>query len=247
MPPAKGQRPPGYAVERAKFWGVSLRVMTRLLSQGVPVDSMEAMRSWYASLPPDTQGKITAALREKIVGATGKRGKSDADYEAFIAGYSEEQGDKTVLADLKKQLAFYMFKHRGASERNNGVGASEAMRQIKELASVVHDTELRAQKLGRDMGDLVPRADLERPARFLAYHLLRCADAALHKIAKDIAERDPKLPMITAPEIRLLGEPLLLTALVFDPMTRAMEGDNGAAPPEWLVKAMKDGLTEVVE
>ena len=48
--------------------------------------------------------------------------------------------------------------------------------------------------LGRDMGDLVPRKDLETPARFLGYHLLRCADAALASLAKAITERDPALP-----------------------------------------------------
>ena len=221
--------------------------MTKMLGNGVPVDSDEEMRKWYASQTPDTQNKLTPEFREKIIASMPKGEASSADYREFEKTYSEEKGDKTVLADLKKQLAFYMFRHRLASEKNDGVGASEAMRQIKELSSVVHDMELRSQKLGKDLGDLVPRVALEMPARFLAYHLLRCADGALWKLAKAITERDPKLPTITAPEIRALGEPLFLTALVFDPMERAMQADNGAAPPEWLVKAMKDGLSEVVE
>jgi hypothetical protein len=38
-----------------------------------------------------------------------------------------------------------------------------------------------------------------------------------------------------------------LRAVVFDPMQRAIAGDNGAAPPAWLVEAMRAGLDEVVE
>ena len=245
MPPPKGDRPKGYAIERAAYWNVSGRVMYKMLADGAPVDSDEGMRQWYASLSPDTQAKLTPAFRAKLVAGMPKGLSNDADYKTFEAAYSPN--DQTVLADLKKQLAFYMFKHRSASEIGDGVGASEAMRQIKELSSVVHDSELRAQKLGRDLGDLVPRADLERPARFLAYHLMRCADGALAKLAKLITERDPKLPPITAPEIRQMGEPIMLTAFVFEPMDRAMLNDNSAAPPAWLVDAMRDGMTEVIE
>ncbi len=226
--------------------------MQKYRKAGYPVESDEGMRSWYAGLAPETQAKLTPEFRGEILkcGASSKPPgtlATDADYKTFEAAYKPEAGDQTVLADLKKQLAFYMFKHRAASELNDGPGASEAMRQIKELASVVHDSELRAQKLGRDMGDLVPRKELEVPARFLGYHLLRCADAALSKLAKAITEREPNAPPITPEEVRRLGEPLLLTALVYDPMAKAMAGDNGAAPPDWLLAAMKDGLAEVVE
>lgn len=250
LPPDRNARPPGYSKERAEHWAVDLRVMQKWIAAGVPVHDDAEMGRWYAGLSPDVQGKLTPAFRQKITGGRGAVGKSiatDADYKTFEATYSAEVGDQTVLADLKKQLAFYMFKHRAASELNDGVGASEAMRQIKELASVVHDSELRAQKLGKDLGDLVPRENLETPARFLGYHLLRCADAALNQLAKQMTERDPALPAMTAKEIRVMGEPLLLTALVFEPMKRAMEGDNGAAPPEWLLAALKAGLEEVVE
>lgn len=233
--------------ERAARWKCSIRVMQKLIKAKVPVHSDLEMGRWYGGLSPDQQEKMTPSMRAEIVAVGGGSTKPDKDHKEFTALYSEEAGEKTVLADLKRQLAFFLFRHKKAAKDNDGVKVSEALRQIKELASIVHDTEIRAHKLGRDMGDLVPRADLERPARFLAYHLLRCADAALAKLAKAIAERDPKLPAITAPEIRSLGEPLFLTALVFEPMERAMAGDNGAAPPEWLMKAMKEGMSEVVE
>lgn len=247
LPPERHARPPGYSKERAAYWAVDIRVMQNWLAAKVPVHDDAEMKQWYASLAPDVQAKLTPSFRQKILGGEKRESSGDADYKAFEAGYSAEGNDQTVLADLKKQLAFWMFKHRATSEGGDSAGASEAMRQIKELASVVHDSELRAQKLGRDMGDLVPREQLETPARFIGYHLVRCADAALKQIAKAITERDPALPVITAKEIEAIGEPILLTALVFQPMVRAMESDNGAAPPDWLLAALKEGMAEVVE
>ena len=118
---------------------------------------------------------------------------------------------------------------------------------MAKMEGTLHDAQLRAKKLGIDSGDLVRRDELERPAKFLGYHLLRCADAALGQLAKLLTERDPSLPPLTVGEVREMGEPLLLTALVLQPIAKAMEGDNGAAPPRWLVEAMKAGMEEVIE
>jgi hypothetical protein len=42
----------------------------------------------------------------------------------------------------------------------------------------VQGFELRAQRLGREIGDIIPRADYERQLRALAYWLVRCVDDA---------------------------------------------------------------------
>ena len=164
-----------------------------------------------------------------------------------MASYKAADNDPNVLADLKRQMAFFLHKHRQASEGNDSAGAAEAMRQITDLSSVIHDFEIRQQRLGRDLGDLVPRSELEHVARFIGLHLLRCADAAIASIAKVLTDRDPALPSPDAKEIRALIEPLLITNLVFQPIERAAAGTNSAAPPAWLVKALLEGRAEVVE
>lgn len=246
---------PPTARELALRWGISRRVADEWRADGVPLESDDGTVAWFTGLDPNLQARKPPAFRKKIAAIrAAKKGPAtvspgdDAAYKAFEAKYeSEENNDQTALAVLKKQQAFYLAKHRAASESDDEATASSAMKQIKELSSVIHDMELRAQKLGRDMGDLVPRKDLETPARFLGYHLLRCADAALTSLAKALTERDPSLPPPTAEEIVALGEPLFLRAVVFDPMQRATAGDNEAAPPAWLVDALRDGMTEVVE
>ena len=120
------------------------------------------------------------------------------------------------------------------------------MRQIKELAGVIHDMELRAQKLGRDLGDLVPRSALEGPARQMAYQLMRCADAVVDQLGKALIGRDQSQP-ITVQEVKEIAEPILLNAYVLQPMVQASNGDNPGAPPPWLVSVMKEGINEVLE
>ncbi len=52
---------------------------------------------------------------------------------------------------------------------------------------------------------------------------------------------------MTENEVRAIAEPLFLTAIVFQPMVRALEGDHPARPPSWLVAALRAGVDEVVE
>lgn len=251
---AKHTRPPGFSAERAKFWRVSLRVMQIWLRSNLPVESTEKMIAWYASLPAAKQMKISPKFQRRVTelrlqrdgGANNPAG--DPEFTIFEKEYSEGKiNDQTALADLKKQFAFYQFKQRQCSARNDAAGASDAMRQVRELGSVIHDMELRAQKLGRDLGDLVPRGSLEEPARRIGYHLMRCADASIEECIAALTRRDPTGAPLLAEEIRPLIEPILLNAFVLQPIIRAADGDNSGAPPDWLVSAIRSGAAEVLE
>jgi hypothetical protein len=250
---SKHNRQPGFTKERAEFWRVSVRVMQLWINRGVPVESVEKMIAWYAGLPVAQQNRLTASFKARvtelrIAGSGGGGAHVDPEWASFEAEYSAGAvSDQTALAEMKKQAAFYSYKQRLCSQRNDHAGASASLNQLKDLSSVIHDMELRAQKLGRDLGDLVPRKTLEEPARFIGYHLLRCADAVLAEIAAALTTGDPTGARLTAEEITHRIEPILLNAYVLRPIERAAAGDNTAAPPDWLVAALRAGAAEVIE
>lgn len=249
---SKHTRPKGFTEERAKFWGVSVRVMQLWLRKDVPVDDPAKMIAWYAGQPVAQQNKLSAGFRRRIteerLRTAGQSAAVDPEYREFDAAYSAGNvSDQTILADLKKQAAFYQFKQRACSQRNDHAGASAALNQLKDLSSVIHDMELRAQKLGRDLGDLVPRKILEAPARVIGYHLLRCADATKSEIVKALTVADPAAAPLLPEEIASRIDPILLSAYLLKPIERAAQGDNSAAPPDWLVAALRAGAAEVIE
>jgi len=233
----------------AERWSVSPRTVQAWKSKGVPVDDDAGMVAYYSSLTAKQQQGTThrfrAALDRARKGATPSA--PDADFASFEASYRPELADANTLATLKTSLAWFLTQHRAAAAAGDTPGADAAVRQIRELSSVIHDFEIRQQRLGRDLGDLVKRSELEHVAKFMSYHLLRCCDAALGKLAKAICERDPQLPPITVQEIRAMGESPFLTAMVWEPIEQAAKGTNSAAPPAWLVAALKEGRAEVLE
>ena len=232
-----------------------MRVMQLWLRKEVPVENVSKMVAWYAALPGAQQAKLTPAFRKriteeriKLTASSDKSGAPDPEYAEFESSYSSGGiNDQTALADLKKQFAFYQWKQRTCSQRKDEAGASAALNQLKDLGSVIHDIELRAQKLGRDLGDLVPRKTLESPARFIGMHLLRCADAAISEVIAALKVSDPTSAPLTPEEIQFRIEPILLNAFILQPIRRAAHGDNPAAPPDWLVAALEAGLAEVLE
>lgn len=252
---SKHTRPAGFTAERAKFWCVSVRVMQLWLRKSVPVESVEKMIEWYSRQPAAAQKRLSPAFQRRVTELRTGTGSAqigtpgnDPEFAEFQTAYREGKlTDKTLLADLKEQAAFYQFKQRQCSSRNDAAGASDALRQLTGLSGIIHDMELRAQKLGRDLGDLVPRKTLEDPARFLGYHLMRCADAAREEIAQALKVTDPAASPLLPEEIRRRIDPILLNAFVLQPIRRASAGDNQAAPPDWLVACLDAGLSEVLE
>jgi len=251
-------RPAGYTAARAKHWCVSVRVMQQWLKRNVPVDDDAAMVQWWARLSPASQNKLSAPFRRRITEVRLALERladddnplpGDPDWAAFKSAEAEQTvpGDKTALADLKRQFQFYLFKQRACTSRNDAAGASDCTRQLTALGGIIHDMELRDQKLGRDLGDLVPRSTLEAAARHIAYHLLRCADSTLAAITAALTRRDPSGAPLLAEEIAVLIEPILLDRHILQPITLAANGNNPAAPPDWLVKALHAGLADVLE
>lgn len=238
--------PPQTVKGLAEFYHTNERNIVRYRAKAAPLDDPMKFREWISAQASAPEGLLTRL--DELAGGPGenKQGNGDRDWEEFEKQVrTEDPNDAMAKISKVRDWAFFQFERASKAKKKKEEKFYSDL--LAKMEGTLHDAQLRAKKLGIETGDLVPRESLERPAKFLAYHLLRCADAALNQLAKQITEREPGLPPITAKEIRAMGEPILLTALVFQPMTRAMEGDNGAAPPEWLIAALKAGLDEVVE
>jgi hypothetical protein len=240
--------------------------MQQWIKKEVPVDSDRKMIDWYAQLPAKSQSKLTTRFRRRITevrlnttnpvenpptpssGSAASQDQQDPDFAEFERQYSAgARADKTALADLKKQFQFFLYKQRVTTERNDQAAASECTRMLTQLGGLIHDMELRDQKLGRDLGDLVPRSTLENVARHIPYHLLRCVDTLIAEITAALTRRDPTGAPLTPGEIEAELEPILLDRAILQPIRRAAHGSNPAAPPDWLVRSLETGLSDILE
>ena len=225
------------------FYCTAVRNISRYKSRGAPVNDPVQFREWVGRQQSAPDGLL--ARLDELVGVE-RDGAGGTDWEEFEKQVrTADPNDAMAKIGKARDWAYFQFERASKTKKKRDEKFYSDL--LAKMEGTLHDAQLRAKKLGIDSGDLVRRDELERPARFLGYHLLRCADAALGQLARQLTERDPSLPPLTVGEVRAMGEPLLLTALVFQPLVKAMEGDNGAAPPRWLVEAMKAGMEEVVE
>lgn len=253
------RKPPGYSKERARFWGTSTRTMQLMIADDVPVDDPARMVAWYAALPSRSQGMLsrTFALRiheerakmEGVPIATGRPAPqlSDPDLAEFNAAYKPTaSAEKDNLADIKRERAFYLFRVQRCRERQDRAGESEALKHYGRLADIVHDCELRAQRLGRDLGESFSAADVDRLGMGLAFWLMHSADTLIAQAATALTAAQSSGPL-DREAVRHVIEPLILGERVLAPMVRASQVNAGVRLPARFVEAMKAGAASVLE
>jgi len=154
----------------------------------------------------------------------------------------------TYLRDLIQERDFAIFKLQRANTTNNLPVIKDTTEAITRLSGVIHDEELRAQRLGREIGDIIPRADYERQLRAIAYWLVRCVDDAKAALAPRLASASATGPLFRQ-EVDALLEPVLLTTRVLEPLRRAADlpAGTGAALPPWALTAMRAALAAALE
>lgn len=241
--------------ERAAFWRVSLRTMQNMLAERppVPVDDTDAMIRWYAALPSATQSKLTRALvtrimelrleRERITGAPIIM---DADYADFERDHATATPDNDRIAKLKRLADYAVFKIERATKARDLSALSDAQNLLARISSTLHDEELRAQKLGRALGNLLPQESAESLARALAYWLLRSIDAVLADVCPRIATASASGQLFRE-EVRALIEPTLLAHRLLEPLARASKHPAALALPVWWIDALRSGLAATLE
>lgn len=236
------------AKQVAKFWRVSLRTAQKWLRAGIPVDDDAEMVRWVAGMPSASQAKLTKAFRTRIdeirvvKERTAADGAfiSDPDYIDFTRTLAQSPAaDSDNLSDLKRNRAFAIFKLQRSQERGDLAGVRDATESLRYISGVIHDEELRAQKLNREIGDTIPRADAERIAEAMGFWLMRGADDFLARVCKKIAAAS--VAPLYPEEVRALIEPELISTRLVAPFSRAAEISAACALPSWWITATQNG------
>jgi hypothetical protein len=235
-------RKPSHTRERADFWRTDLRTMQRWKSRRppLPVDDVAAMVRWYAGQPTKIQQKLTPEFRARVTELrieleSGPAGPQilDPDLAEFDKKYTAEDAkDTDALAHLKRYRDFSLFKIGRAQGRNDFAAVQDATRLLNHYSSIIHDEEIRAQKLGRELGDLVPRRALSDFMENWMLASLRGVDDAVDAIVKAICSRSSEL---FRDEVRAIVEGELLSIRVLAPMQRAASAVAPMALPGDLV------------
>lgn len=238
--------------ELAVFWGVQGRVMYKLLERDPPAPArdVEAMIEWFGKLPGDTQRLMSAGLRRKIAELRGGAGTPEnpgSDYAKFKEQYDPVTArDTNALEEMKRQRDFALFKVDLAQQRNDFASVQDATKQLTHFSAVIHDEEVRANRLGREAGELIQRADVVKVARAIPFWMLRAVDELLGELCPRIASASSRGAL--APDtVRALIEPELLAARVLEPFARAAQVNTASKLPDWFVDAMRGGLADALE
>jgi hypothetical protein len=236
------------------------------------IEDPAAMLAWAGGLPAASYSKLTRTFRRRldelrVAAATGRPpptgsrpapgAPDDPDRAAFLAARAAAATpsaagapapNTTYLRDLIQERDFAIFKLQRANTTNNLPVIKDTTEAITRLSGVIHDEELRAQRLGREIGDIIPRADYERQLRALAYWLVRCVDDAKAALAPRLAAASATGPLFRQ-EVDALLEPVLLTTRVLEPLRRSTDlpAGTGAALPPWALAAMRAALAAALE
>lgn len=241
--------------ERASFWRVSLRTMQKMLAEqpAWPVDDVVAMLQRVAAMPAASQAKLTRTFRTRVdelrmeMERGGDPSIVDPDYAEFLRTHGQSATrDSSLLADLKQQASFAVFKLQRAQARGNLPAVKDATETLRYISGVIHDEELRAQKLGREVGDILPRPEAERILRALVYWTLRGTHDFLDEICPRLASASASGPLFRD-EVRQLVQPVALAARLLHPFKRATQINAGHALPAWCYATLAEAHAATLE
>lgn len=168
-----------------------------------------------------------------------------AEFDRTYAAASRAAATSTVEG-LRTEVAFALFKLSKANQRGDSTLIRQAGENLKIVSGVLHDEELRADRLGRETGATIPITEVQRIARAVPYWLLRGIDDLLARLCRPLADRSGTGPLFPE-EIRQLLEPHLLETRLFLPLERALKSPTALAlPPSWS-EAWQAGVAATIE
>jgi hypothetical protein len=264
--PAQPTSEPGAAqptaIELARLWNVSDRTIKTYRAKGAPLHDDAAMLEWAAGihdLPKGMQTRIIELRRKagsaKKPPAPGAATPADPYWVEFERSQREDanggegshRSDSAHLAELKRLRDFALFKMKRAQASGDELAVAEASQQIKLIAPIVHDEELRALKLNRELGETVPVVEQDRTARALVYWQMRGADEFLAAAAKRVADGVSGGGTVTAEDVRKILEPLVIRKRVEEPWIRAAQSPSGVHLSPRIVESMRKALADFTE
>lgn len=229
--------------------------MQQYLAAGaVPVGDPAAMWQWFAGLSQRSQAKLGTDFRRRIYEEHAKLNGGNVGVEATDPDVAEfdrtyrttAAADRDNLAGIKREQAFYLFRMQRARARRDLAAEAEASKQFRNFSDLIHDCELRAQRLGRDLGESFSATDVDRMGRALAYWLMNSADGLIDQVTAALMKALAAGPL-DREVVRRAIDPLVIEARVVAPLVRAAQVNAPIALPERFVEAVKAGVVSTIE
>ena len=255
------ETPPKDVGELANYWRLTARTLSRMRAADppAPLHDCEATVHWFAGLTFERQNRMTPAFRAKVREIRDKYGIVPATKAAAAAGVSQDEfakfkadrkahgaKDTDALAELKSLRDFALHKIAKATEAGDLVAVNAATKLMVHFSSVIHDEEIRAQRLGREAGDLIPSETFEAIVRAIPFWLVRGVDDLQSEIIPKIVAASGH-GELGHEQLRKLIEPALLSARVLVPFVRSSQVVTGVSIPKRILDAMKSGLDDTIE
>lgn len=253
--------PPKEVGALANYWQLTARTLSRMRAaeNPAPLHDAEATVHWFAGLTFERQNRMTPAFRARVKEIREKYGIVPQTKIASAAGVSSDEfakfkaaraasgtKDTDALSELKSLRDFALHKIALATVAGDQAEVNSATKLMVHFSSVIHDEEIRAQRLGREAGDLIPAETFEAIVRAIPFWLVRGVD--------DIqAELIPKLVAESGrgelghEQVRKIMEPVLLSKRMVEPFVRSAQVVTGVSIPKRIIEAMKAGMEDTIE
>lgn len=233
----------GSVAYQAAKWQANTRTIDRWRAAGAPLHDDLEMARWIIQQPrsPAPSVRIARSITSKAVGT----GAGDSDVADFEKSYTPA-AEKDNLAAIKREVAYYHFKILRCRERGDATGEAEAVRHFRSMSDLLHDLEIRNQRLGREIGESFGAEDVDRLGRAVAFWLMNSADGLIGQIAAGLVAASAAGPL-GREQVRKVIEPLVLEARVMEPMVRAAKVNAPIKLPQRFVDAMREGIALVAE
>jgi len=255
----------------APEWGVSENLCRSLHSRGCPFqDGPAAVLAWFDAKEDRAKQRMHPHFKAKCeevranlgasgalpaVGATvsvavaNAEPQNDADYAEFAQAQpalEAKAGDTGTLEKLKRFREFALFKISKAQLKGDTKAIKDYTQQAMHFSSVIHDEELRAHRLGRELGEIIQRNEVEGFLYALAYWQLRCVDEYTATIIPKLIAAGTGKPLDRDAIVEIV-EPPLLDARIVKPMERATKTTAGTALPPWFLACIEEAMNRTVE
>lgn len=250
----KGDRIRGYCAK----WGMSEASVRKHEAMGAPFEDDAAMVRWFYAKPDHSQASFGDVFVRKIEelrdgvdlsepGAAPVVDNRDfAEFEAAFPEAPPGAGDTAALAKLKRFRDFALFRIGVAQKRNDTGAIKDATRQLTHFSSVIHDEELRAFRLGRELGDILQRGEVEAYVHALTYWQMRCVDDYVAAVVQALIAAAAAKPLDRDAVVAIIEGPLL-DARIVKPIERALATTAKTALPVWFLDAIRESMNRVIE
>jgi hypothetical protein len=245
---------PATLAELADRYQVSSKTITRWRQRGAPLRDPARLAIWASAQQRPPAGLIARLLELREGEGSEPRanqpqlGKPDPDWADFVTVARTEPGkeSKASLDALVKAREFAAYKLAKASEAGDRPSQRFYADLLSKLAGTIHDAELRALKMGRDLGESYSAEDVKRLGRAIGFWLMQGADSLITQAAKELAEAAAAAPL-DREAVRRVMDPLVISERVVAPMVRATKMEAGVSLPKVFVESLRAGLDAVVE